>query len=417
VNICFVSQEYPPATDSGGIGSQTWLKAHGMASRGHGVSVVCAGASGVRTVRQEGPVRVIRIPGFHRRMPLHTEPARWLTWSAEIAATLARLKSETRLDLIDFPEYGGEGYIYLLNRTDWDHTPASVHLHGPLVMFAHAMGWPGLDSEFYRVGSAMESACFRLADAVYSSSRCSAMWCAEHYGRRTLPIPVLHTGVDVSLFKPSDVVKRSHATIVFVGRIAWSKGIDMLVEAACSIAGEFPGLRVRLIGTGDPECIAALRSKARECGQPRLLEFPGYVSRTKLPAHLNEAHVFAAPSEYEGGPGFVYLEAMACGLPVIACQGSGASEIICDQDTGFLVPPRDAGALARTLRKLLSDPGQQLAVGMRARLFAQSEGDSSICLDRLENFYRSVARRDAPKRGACGRITCAATQEKAYGAI
>ena len=178
MRICLVSQEYPPGADSGGIGSQTWLKAHGLASKGHDVSVVCAGSLDEKSIRQEEFVRVIRIPGFHGRMRLNTEPARWLTWSAEVAATLAELNSERPLELVDFPEYGGEGYLFLLNRTEWDYTPAVVHLHGPLVMFAHTMGWPKQDSEFYVAGIAMEGACFRLADAVYSSSQCSARWCA-----------------------------------------------------------------------------------------------------------------------------------------------------------------------------------------------------------------------------------------------
>jgi glycosyltransferase involved in cell wall biosynthesis len=264
-------------------------------------------------------------------------------------------------------------------------------------MFAHTMGWPKQDSEFYVAGTAMEGACFRLADAVYSSSQCSAGWCAKHYGVRSLPIPTIHTGVDVRLFKPDSDAERGLPTIVFVGRVASSKGVDTLAEAACSLADEFPGLRLRIIGTGDPEFVATLRQKAREYGKPDLLEFPGYVPREQLPAHLNAAQVFAAPSVYEGGPGFVYLEAMACGLPVIACEGSGASEVIRDQQTGFLVAPRDAQAVARTLRMLFSNADLRRSIGMRARHFVETEADSRICLNRLESFYASVVRRSARK--------------------
>ena len=103
---------------------------------------------------------------------------------------------------MDLPEWGGEGYVHLLNRTPWKNIPTVVQLHGPLVMFAHTMGWPDLDSEFYRVGTMMEATCVRLADAVYSSSQCSIDWCAKHYGLDSRNVSVLHTGVDVDHFRP-----------------------------------------------------------------------------------------------------------------------------------------------------------------------------------------------------------------------
>src|SRR5216684_3172967 len=112
----------------------------------------------------------------------------------------------------------------------------------------------------------MESACFRLADAVYSSSRCSAEWCERHYGARRESILTIHTGVDVRLFKPDSAQKKTRPTITFVGRIDAHKGVDTLVEAACALSGEFPNLRLRIIGSGDPEFIGSLRNRARNCG-------------------------------------------------------------------------------------------------------------------------------------------------------
>ena len=73
MRICLVSQEYPPDTASGGIGSQTYAKAHGLASRGHEVTVLSASRTEARRERRDGQVRVIRIPGFHPRMDLNTE--------------------------------------------------------------------------------------------------------------------------------------------------------------------------------------------------------------------------------------------------------------------------------------------------------------------------------------------------------
>jgi glycosyltransferase involved in cell wall biosynthesis len=124
---------------------------------------------------------------------------------------------------------------------------------------------------------------------------------------------------------------------------------------------------------------------------------PGFVERERLPDELSRARVFAAPSRYEGGPGFVYLEAMACGLPVIACAGSGAAEVVIPGENGALVPPGDVPAVADALRKLLG--GERDAMARRARAYAVEHADGERCLDRIEAFYRSVVDRS---KGAPG---------------
>ena len=191
MRIALVSQEYPPETAKGGLGTQTYLKAHGMAARGHEVHVISH--TGTNRVEQweymDGDVHVLRIPGFYHRLFIRTLPVEWITYSAEVAAAVETLHRRHALDLVEFPEWGAEGYIHLLNRAPENYIPTVLHLHGPLVMFAHKLSWPDLDSEFYRVGTEMESTCFRLADAVFSSSRCSAEWCTEHYYKRRDAIP------------------------------------------------------------------------------------------------------------------------------------------------------------------------------------------------------------------------------------
>ena len=86
MRIALVSQEYPPDTAHGGIGSQTYLKAHGLARLGHRVHVLSHGTDGERRGYRDGEVSVTRIPGPDYRLPIHTEPARWLAYSAEVAA-------------------------------------------------------------------------------------------------------------------------------------------------------------------------------------------------------------------------------------------------------------------------------------------------------------------------------------------
>jgi glycosyltransferase involved in cell wall biosynthesis len=393
MNIAVVSQEYPPETAKGGLGTQAYAKASGLARRGHNVHVITRAGSEARPgVTQSDGKRVIRLAG--PRLQAHTEVADWIAYSAEVAAEVADLHEKVPLDLIEFPEWGCEAYVHLLNRTRWNRIPTVIQLHGPVVMLSKTVGWPEPESEFCRVASHLEGTCLRLADAVYSSSVCSAQWCAREYGLDAEKIPVLHTGVDTGHFAPRRVDRDQRPTIVFVGKITWNKGVLLLLDAALRVADAWPTLRVRMIGNAEKQVVAELWHRVAAQGRKELLELPGFIGRDALPDELSRADVFAAPSRYEGGPGFVYLEAMSCGLPVIACAGSGASEVIRDGETGFLVPPDDVEALACVLRKLLTDATARRSMGLSARAYALDCADGERCIDALEAFYERVACRE-----------------------
>lgn len=399
MRIAFVSQEYPPETAHGGIATQTAMKAAAMAARGHAVWVVSHGRA-ARQERVEAGITVIRVPGLDGGWAPRTEEIRWAHHSVRVAAELARLRERTPLDLVDFPEYGGEAWAHLVERGPRDETAVTVQLHGPLVMLANTIGWPDRASELYRVGTMMEEASVRLADAVYSSSRCSARWCAAAYGLDLERTPILHTGVDTRTFAPGPAARPGEPpAIAFVGRVAASKGADMLVRAAIRLLPRFPGLRLHLVGRGDPGFVAGLRAEAAAAGLA--LELAGPLPREALPARLAAADVLAAPSIYEGGPGFVILEALACGIPVVASAGSGAAESVRDGETGLLVPPGDGAALAAALERLLGDPALRRRMGAAARQYAEEEADAGRCAARLEGFFHAVlARRHAERAEA-----------------
>jgi glycosyltransferase involved in cell wall biosynthesis len=338
-----------------------------------------------------GRIRVIRIStsGYEP----HTELADWLTYNSMVSAEIQRVHQEQPIDLIEAPEWGCEAYVHLLNRTEWYSIPTVIQLHGPLVMLSQTIGWPAVDTDFFRIGRQMEERCVQRADAVYSSSACSAEWCAREYGLDRNAIPVLHTGVDTDHFSPRSVEVKARQTIVFAGKLTWNKGVRPLLQATLDLAPQFPGLRLRMLGRGEPQVVAELRKMAASAGCEHVLEMPGFVHHDDLSDEFSGAQIFAAPSRYEGGPGFVYLEAMACGLPVIACAGSGASEVVHDGQTGLLVPPDDITALTAALRRLLLNSRERQAMGSRARDYVLEHADSRKCLEQLEAFFGSVINR------------------------
>jgi len=385
VNIGLISREYPPETATGGVGTQTFIKAHGLVALGHEVVVISKSPDGKRSVRQDGAVRLVRIQSAD--MPVYTDVAEWVGHSCGVAEEIVRQQKTAPFDILDFPEWGCEGYTHLLNQSEWNRIPAVIHLHGPLVMLAHTLGWPAKDTELYRTGRHMEETCLRLADAVYSSSECSADWCVAEYGLARDHIPCLHAGIDTALFYPRDIPKAADPTIVFVGKMVRNKGVETLLEAVCALQHEFSGLKLVLVGGGEESVKKRLQHRAAELGFGQSLVFAGYLLRDELALQLSRSHIFAAPSHYEGGPGFVYLEAMACGLPVIGCSASGAAEVIRDGDTGYLVPPGDVPALATSLRRLLLQPQEREAMGNRARSFVAEHAESKQCVEKIANFY------------------------------
>jgi glycosyltransferase involved in cell wall biosynthesis len=397
MKIALVSQEYPPETARGGIGTQTFAKAVGLSNLGHQVFVISRSIDLNRHEISNNGINVIRIPGMEQQMSEMTDAVQWLTHSMAVAIEIETLHKRVGLDIIDFPEWAAEGYIHLLNRTDWNKIPVVIQLHGPLVMFAHTMNWPETNSEFYRVGTHMESTCIQLADVVYSSSRCSTEWIKKYYDSQKKDIPTIHLGIDTQLFSPQAVEKHTRPTILFIGKIVKNKGVEELVDAACQLMKEIPDLRLRMIGHGDEQLIQKLRNKAMQYGATDLLDFAGFINKNKLPEEISRDHVFAAPSYYEGGPGFVYLEAMSCGLPVIGCSGSGVDEIIHTGENGMLVSPKDVDGLTQALRKILSDENFSKNMGIKAREFVLKEANSLDCLKRLEHFYNSVIESNSSK--------------------
>src|ERR1044072_7668064 len=130
MKIALVSQEYFPEKARGGIGTQTFIKAQGLAKLGHQIFIIARSNDGHRRERTNGNITEICIRGFEGELPEMTDSVQWLTHSVCVAAEIESLNSKVGLDIIDLPEWAAEGYTYLLNRTAWNQVPTVVQLHG-----------------------------------------------------------------------------------------------------------------------------------------------------------------------------------------------------------------------------------------------------------------------------------------------
>jgi GalNAc-alpha-(1->4)-GalNAc-alpha-(1->3)-diNAcBac-PP-undecaprenol alpha-1,4-N-acetyl-D-galactosaminyltransferase len=148
-----------------------------------------------------------------------------------------------------------------------------------------------------------------------------------------------------------------------VGRLVRAKGFDLLIEAFARVAQERPDWSLTILGEG-PER-AVLTARAVEL---RLVDRVALPGRVEDPLdHLATGHAFALSSRYEGFPNAL-LEAMACGLPVVAFDcPSGPAQTITHEHDGLLVPPGNVAALAAALARIMDDPRERLRLGRNAR--------------------------------------------------
>jgi glycosyltransferase involved in cell wall biosynthesis len=182
---------------------------------------------------------------------------------------------------------------------------------------------------------------------------------------------------------------RGRRTLVAAGRLAPEKGFDLLIEAFARIAEAFGDWLVTIYGEG-PERPRLERMVAVRGLQGRV-SMPGRTSEPELA--LSRAEAFVLPSRYEGFPNAL-LEAMACGLPVVAFDcDSGPAEIITHGHNGLLVPGGDVSALAAALGQVLASGAERERLGQNARAVADRFAVDPI-IERWSRLLTSVGQQN-----------------------
>ena len=174
-------------------------------------------------------------------------------------------------------------------------------------------------------------------------------------------------GVDLTVWIPAPPVTEP-MTFLLVGRLLREKGIAEFAEAARLVRDTHPGARFVLLGGLDANPGALSREQVESWVDEGLLAWPGYVP---VRPWLARASVFVLPSYREGVP-LSTQEAMAMGRPVITTDVPGCRETVCDGVNGYVVPPRDAPALAAAMRRFLDDPAQVAVMGCASRQRAEA---------------------------------------------
>jgi glycosyltransferase involved in cell wall biosynthesis len=195
-------------------------------------------------------------------------------------------------------------------------------------------------------------------------------------------------GVDLARFTPTATATAGPPRIVLPARMLRDKGVGEFVAAARALLSEGVVAEFLLAGDTDPDNPSAIpEARLRAWSERPGVRWLGHVD--DMPALLARCSIVCLPSYREGLPKAL-IEAAACGLPIVTTDVPGCRDVVRDGFDGLLVPPRDAGALARALRCLLEDPELRTEMGRTARARAVAEFGSERIEAETLAIYREI---------------------------
>jgi glycosyltransferase involved in cell wall biosynthesis len=174
---------------------------------------------------------------------------------------------------------------------------------------------------------------------------------------------------------------------VYVGRLAPHKGIQEMVEALGPLLRQHP--KLRLVCVGDGPARADLESLARDVGRPDAVSLEGEQSPEHVPLYLQGADMLVFPSHSEGMPQAV-LEAMNCGLAVVATNVGGIPEAVIPEETGLLVEPHNVPQLRDAVERLTEDRTFRHRIARQGKQHVDTVFDAKTNADKLAQALRSL---------------------------
>lgn len=382
MKISMVSEHASPlaalgGVDAGGQNVHVAALSEALAKRGHSVTVY---------TRKDAMELPSRVKVGRRLEVVHVE-----------AGPACRIPKD---ELLPFMEELADGIA-----RDWGGRPPDV-VHGhfwmsglaalgaarredagyrvPVVQTFHALGTvkrrhQGLEDTSPPERRWLEPGVARSADRIIAT--CSdEVFELKSMGIKTGKVSIAPCGVDLGLFSTdgsADTKPRRHR-VLSVGRLVPRKGVDLVIRALplLSDAG-FGDVELLIVGGGDSSALHSdpevrrLLDLAAELGVSDRVSLQGQVPRAAMPAILRSADAVVCAPWYEPF-GIVPLEAMACGVPVVAAAVGGLRDTVVDHHTGLHVPPRDPEAIASALALLLGDSALRTELGVAGQRRASS---------------------------------------------
>ena len=249
----------------------------------------------------------------------------------------------------------------------------------------------------------------QFADCILVNADAVKNWLTVEEGYDPSRIVVIRNGVDMARFGEAPAGERirrelhippTARLVTVVSRLARLKGIEHFLEAAAALKARYSDVRFLIVGETsppDPAYLRQLEGLSRALGVGDVVTFTGL--RSDVPAILAAADVAVMPSLNEALSN-VLLESMAAGAPVVATRVGGTPEALIDGETGLLVPPGDAAAIAGAVSRLLDNPDLARRLGCAARRLIAERFSVERMVRATEDLYASLLARKQPWRAA-----------------
>lgn len=366
MNLLLINYEYPPV--GGGAATATRHIAIELRRMGHAVTVLTSGFVDSSRPREpeslvEEGIVLCQVPALRRVR----HAAGSLTMAAFVFSAALRLRSLLRRREI-------EGVIVFFTLPCGPLGLLGWKLSGvPYVISLRGGDVPGLVPEIewqHRLLQPLRRAVLGHSARIVANSN-GLRGLSE--SRDPFPVDVISNGVDTSFFQPSPreiPTSRASFRFLFVGRLQAQKNLPLLLRQLSALRVE--GFAVALDVAGDGPLRGSLAVLAEELGLATDVKWHGWLGREEVRDLYRQADCFVNPSHYEGMPN-VALEAMACGLPVIASRVVGNDAVVRDGETGILYPPNDAAALKSAMADLASAPDRSRRLGAAGREWVERE--------------------------------------------
>jgi glycosyltransferase involved in cell wall biosynthesis len=371
MKILIVIYMFPPVTGGGEQGA--FELARILVKGGHEVHVATTHFEGLRKSEVMDGVRVHRIIGNPFLGP-YTNPQRSNKLASSMALKyfmimsmpkLLKLIKEERFDVIN-PHFILPAGLPATDAGFFTSTPVVTTLVGGDL---YTPGEPSFMTLFRKLATPFYRFVFShstlTAISTDTANRARGFGCKKKI--RVTPYGIdpkkfYKTAPDRSLVEKFGLVEKT--VLISVCRLSKRKGLEYLLEALPRVIEKEKNLRLLIVGDG-PER-GRLQQLTERLGLQGNVIFVGSMPNDELVGYYNLADIFVLPSLHEG-MGIVFLEAMACGLPVVTTKTGGMTDFVVDGKTGLLVEPRNPKQLAGALIKMVEDKGYQERLSKNAR--------------------------------------------------
>ena len=242
----------------------------------------------------------------------------------------------------------------------------SFTLHGPYIFF---------QPYHWRLDEKINRALFVSCISNYCRSQGMIFSSIEKWNK----MHIVHCGIDPALFKLVSHQGQGKR-LIYIARLTVVKGLPILLESLVSLKQHHPDVILTVIGDGSDRTY--LEQMTADLGLGDNVKFVGYKSQAEVRKYFEEADAFVSSSFAEGVP-VVLMEAMAAGVPVVAPQIAGISELVEDGVSGYIVPAGDTVSLTQSIEKLLNDCELRTKFGTAGRNKVEKEFNINLEAEKL----------------------------------